>query len=1230
MKIKLPFRISLLLAIVLLVSLQTVHANPITRQQALENANEFLQKRGINVKNVTMRQVPAFKASETAENAPYYVFNIGDDDGFVIASGDDCAYEILGYSDKGHFDADNVPDGMKYMLDFYAEQIGSGSKSSHVAEPKSSPTYLAVEPMLTSEWGQNWPYNNNCPIDESTGKRSVTGCVATAMAQVMYYHRHHQSVSEVLEDIPAYTAFGNDFDGVPGGSPIDWDNMLDSYDDNATAVQEQAVANLMLYCGTSVEMDYHSSSSGTYSSNVAPALIKYFDYYDEMQMKSRYKYSNTEWETMVYEELEKGNPVFYSGTAPIGGHAFVVDGHDGNGFVHINWGWNGTLNGDFRLTPTYAGEESMGEFSSYQSAIFGAMPNASIPRLTTTDLYLTCDNLVENISSLETIPVSFVMTIANLTEETRSFEQAVGLYKLGELQSIISPVSTYDEMAPGASHFESVSLEVESTLAPGLYTIVPINRRSSSDQWRRNNNYELFVTMSIYGGKAHLSVGEPEQEGDIITFACDLVRGKCIYNWDFNGDGAFSKEEAAAVTSLDGIFKDEYNITSFDELQYFTGLTAIAQQEFENCMKLESVKFPPQLQSIGIRAFSNCRMLQQIIIPQSVTSIGKFAFSSNWELKEIRVENGNPVYDSRSNCNAIIETATNRLIVGGCCSEIPDGVVAIGQAAFESCYGLEHIQIPESVTSIEDNAFNHCSSLTTVNMGGHVTEIGKSAFSSCSALIEITIPSTVTSVGDYAFSSCSGLTTVNFLPGMTSISNSMFSSCKGLTSFTIPSTVTCIGNNAFYGCSGLTSFMIPPSVAHIGSGAFASCTGLASVTIPNSVTAIDGNPFYGCTNLSSIVVDTGNPCYHSYGGNTAIIETATKTLITGCANTVMPNDLLAIGAYAFYYCSGLTSVVIPEGVTSIGEYAFSRTGLTALTLPESVTSIDRCAFSWCSNLGSINIPTGVTSISDCILQYCSSLQSIYIPEGVTSIGSSAFYGCSALTEISLPSTITSIGDYAFSGCTGLTIIEMPDDVTSIGNNAFAGCSNLEHINIPSKLTSITERVFQNCSNLQSISMPLGVTSIGTSAFYGCKAFTAINIPSTVTCIGNSAFTGCSSLTSIKSYVTDVFETGTRPFYNCNLATLYVPQGLVDVYRSTPDWNTIDFIEEMPVISDVNYDGSTNIADVACIIDRLLGLIDEACGYFDVNNDEHVSIADVTTLIDILLARSIRKTDNSNN
>ena len=234
-----------------------------------------------------------------------------------------------------------------------------------------------------------------------------------------------------------------------------------------------------------------------------------------------------------------------------------------------------------------------------------------------------------------------------------------------------------------------------------------------------------------------------------------------------------------------------------------------------------------------------------------------------------------------------------------------------------------------------------------------------------------------------------------------------------------------------------------------------------------------------------------------------------------------------LGDYAFYGCSGLTSLTLPSSVTSIGSYAFyGCSGLASLTLPSSVTLIDESAFAGCSGLTSLTI----------------------LP-GVTSIGWYAFEDCSGLTSLTLPSSVTSIGSYAFYGCSGLTSLTIPSSVTSIGYKAFAYCSGLTSLTLPSSVTSIGDEAFAYCSGLTSLTLPSSVTSIGESAFKGCSGLTSLTIPSGVTSIGSYAFYGCSGLTSIYVYLEKTPKLGKDIFKECDakICTVYVPTGTYDDY-----------------------------------------------------------------------------------
>ena len=253
-----------------------------------------------------------------------------------------------------------------------------------------------------------------------------------------------------------------------------------------------------------------------------------------------------------------------------------------------------------------------------------------------------------------------------------------------------------------------------------------------------------------------------------------------------------------------------------------------------------------------------------VTIPSSVTTIENNAIKGG--LRSITVDSGNTVYDSRDNCNAVIVTATNTLILGCNNTVIPSSVTAFGESAFTSCSHLTSATIPDGVTSIPSSCFYSCYDLSSVTIPDSVTSIGGSAFGYCNSLTSVTIPNTVTSIGGGAFSN-SGLTSVVIPNTITTIENGTFSHSRSLASVTIPDTVRTIGENAFYE-TGLTSITIPNSVTSLGKNQFYQCYSLTSVALGSSVASI-GESFFGrCGRLTSVTsLNTTPPTYTSQYGN---------------------------------------------------------------------------------------------------------------------------------------------------------------------------------------------------------------------------------------------------------------------------------------------------------------------------------------------------------------------------
>ena len=481
--------------------------------------------------------------------------------------------------------------------------------------------------------------------------------------------------------------------------------------------------------------------------------------------------------------------------------------------------------------------------------------------------------------------------------------------------------------------------------------------------------------------------------------------------------------------------------------------------------------------------------------------------------------------------------------------------------------GLKHFVVPERVSTIGNGVFFYCRDLEDITIGSNVTEIGKVAFYRCNSLERVIFSSTVKTIYDSAFWECTNLRQVVFPTKLERIEDSAFYGCSSLISVEIPKYVSKIGSWAFSCCCALRTIIVEDgnnyfssrdnclidsngtliagcqtskipcddSIKEISKGAFWGQSELKSIVIPKSVEKIGAFAFVGCSGLEKISVEPGNPIYHSF--QNCLIETASKTVISGCKSSILPQDdsVQVIGPSAYQGCVDLSSVFIPA----------------------NIIKIEGDAFRDCSFIESIEVDAKnqtFYSIQNCLIEKkCKCLvlgcKNSVMPSdcSIEIIGQGAFRGCKDLTVVYVPKSVIVIGDFAFSSCPNIdhfqieadhpkyevvsnclidrenqtivcgcknSIIPCSGEITTIGKAAFDGCVDLTSVSIPLCVTEILDFAFRNCVNLFEVNINGCVHTIGNSAFRGCIGLKRVVLGRNVKKICNAAFMDCNNLTQI--------------------------------------------------------------------------------------------------------------------
>ena len=369
-------------ALIILTLSLTAGAKTLTPDQALSRVLGDASPLSVTAAQPRLVHTTVTEVGEPA----VYVFDRGTDNGYMILSADDIAYPVLAYSESGALGSvADMPAQMQWWLEEYGRQIAWAKANPQArvnTTRRTASLGAAIAPQIKTSWDQGAPYNNRCPL--ISGVRTYTGCVATAMAQVMNYWEY-PAVGKGSINYSDDDGCGKRLSFNFANHRFDWANMADSYTGAYTDDQAAAVALLMQAAGYSVKMSYGTDSSGALAMNVGNAFVKYFGYDGNIHYTLRAYYSGSQWERMVYENLRDVGPIMYGGSSMIGGgHSFIVDGYDGNGFFHFNWGWSEMSDGYYSLdalnpSALGAGGGSGGGYNFTQDAVFGIQPPTGKP-----------------------------------------------------------------------------------------------------------------------------------------------------------------------------------------------------------------------------------------------------------------------------------------------------------------------------------------------------------------------------------------------------------------------------------------------------------------------------------------------------------------------------------------------------------------------------------------------------------------------------------------------------------------------------------------------------------------------------------------------------------------------------------------------------------------------------------------------------------------------------------